>query len=388
MSEGRAELTLRRTPLHPTHVSAGARLVDFAGWEMPQQYTSVREEQHAVRTAAALFDVSHMGRFLIEGDTAGDLLQQTVTNDLAPLDDGQAIYTLMCRPDGGIIDDLVVYRGRPWRAVVNAAGRATDLDWLRDRAPQSVTITDVSDESALIALQGPDAQRHLQAITAGADLDAIPFFGWTEATVAGVPTVLSRTGYTGEDGFELWVPAARAPQVWQALANSATPATPAGLATRDVCRLEAGLRLYGTDMDRDTTPYQAGLGWTVKLDKGEFVGRDALDAQKRTGPDRRLVGIETEGRAIPRHGAAVRVPDAAPQVGAVTSGTYSFWLQKGIGLASIEVDHAARDTRLAIDARGAAAEARIVGLPFYKGSARSTGRPPRRGASPTQEERR
>jgi aminomethyltransferase len=372
----------RRTPLHLNHVAAGARLVDFAGWEMPQQYTSVKEEQRAVRTGTAVFDVSHMGRFVVDGPGAAGFLQGVLTNDVSQLSEGQALYTLMCQPGGGIVDDLVVYAGRPWRLVVNAAGRVADLDWLRDRAPAGVTITDVSDESALIAVQGPGAQDLLPA--GGADLDAIPFFGWVEAEVAGVPAVLSRTGYTGEDGFELWIPADRAPGAWDRMVGAG--AVPAGLATRDVCRLEAGLRLYGTDMDRSTNPYEAGLGWTVKLDKGDFVGRDALLAVKSSGPDRRLVGIEASGRAIPRHGAAVRLGGA--DVGVITSGTYSFWLQKGIGLASVDATDAARGTRLTIDARGGDAEAVVVGLPFYKGSARSTARPPRREASPTQEERR
>ncbi|MBO0705660.1 MAG: glycine cleavage system aminomethyltransferase GcvT, partial [Candidatus Dormibacteraeota bacterium] len=207
---------VRRTPLHGRHVAAGGHLVDFAGWEMPQHYTTVRDEQHAVRTAAGLFDVSHMGRLVVEGGEAGAFLQSVVTNDLDRIGDGQAQYNLLCLPDGGVLDDLVVYRGDPWRLVVNAANREQDRDWLAEHAPRGVTVRDVSEELALLALQGPLAQQQLPA--ADVDLDAVPFFGWTPGTVAGVGGCLvSRTGYTGEDGFELFVPSERAPAVWDAL---------------------------------------------------------------------------------------------------------------------------------------------------------------------------
>jgi aminomethyltransferase len=378
----------KRTPLHATHIAAGARLVDFAGWDMPLQYTSVRDEQRAVREGAAVFDVSHMGRLLIRGAGAEGFLQHVVTGDVSRVAGGQALYTLLCRPDGGVIDDLVVYRGTPWRAVVNAATHDGDVAWLRQHAPDGVAVEDVSDESALIALQGPRAQALLASELpelAGPgrrleiDLDSIPFFGWVELDLAGGPAAISRTGYTGEDGFELWIPAAAAAAVWDRL--TAAGAVPAGLATRDVCRLEAALRLYGADMDERTNPYQAGLGWTVKLDKGDFLGAGALRAVKERGPDRRLIGVEVEGRTIPRHGAAVRLAAAdggtsegGDVVGVVTSGTYSFWLRKGIALASVDAAHAAKGTRLAVESRGAAAPAVVVGLPFYRGSARPTAR--------------
>ena len=363
-------MALRRTPLYDRHVAGGARVVDFAGWAMPQQYTSVREEQRAVRQAAGLFDVSHMGRFEIEGPGAGDALQRLVTNDLSVLAPGRAQYTLLCNEGGGVIDDLVVYRaeeaaaGWSWRAVVNAANRARDLAWLVEHAQPGITVVDRSEDLALLALQGPLARQILPA--EGVDLDAIPYFGCAEARVAGAAVTLSRTGYTGEDGFELFVPSRQAAAVWDAL--GAGGAVPCGLAARDVCRLEAGLRLYGQDMDEDTNPYEAGLGWTVKLDKGEFVGRDALRILKTAGAARSIVGIEGAGRAIPRRGASIWRGEEP--VGTVTSGTYSFWLDKGIGMASIAAGAAPRGTRLGVDVRGGRGEVEIVPLPFYRGSVR------------------
>jgi aminomethyltransferase len=373
-------LGARRTPLYAQHLAAGARMVEFGGWEMPQQYRSVKEEHRAVRAGAGLFDVSHMGRFLVEGERAGDHLQRLVTNDLSRVETGRAQYNLLCRDDGGIIDDLVVYRGpaaalgpaasggsasaASWRVVVNAAYRDRDLAWLRNDSPEGVTITDVSDQVALLALQGPKAEQLLPA--SGVELAAIPYFGWAEGRVAGVPALISRTGYTGEDGFELFLPADRVGSVWEALVEAG--AVPCGLAARDVCRLEAGLRLSGTDMDEQTNPYEAGLGWTVKLAKGEFVGSQALAAAKQAGPARRLVGLRCADRIIPRHGAAVTVRGG--QVGTVTSGTYSFWLERGIGLASIAAGSAAVGEGLAIEARGGQGAAEVVALPFYRGSVR------------------
>ncbi|HYZ02716.1 MAG TPA: glycine cleavage system aminomethyltransferase GcvT [Candidatus Binatia bacterium] len=359
---------VRRTPLHGRHVAAGGHLVDFAGWEMPQHFSSVRDEQRAVRTAAGLFDVSHMGRLVVEGDEAGAFLQSVVTNDLDRIGDGQAQYNLLCLPDGGVLDDLVVYRGNPWRLVVNAANREQDRDWLVEHAPPGVTVRDVSDELALLALQGPQAQALLPA--EHVDLEGLSFFGWTYGTVAGVDgCVVSRTGYTGEDGFELFVPSDRAPGVWDALLSAG--ATPCGLAARDVCRLEAGLRLHGSDMDAETNPYEAGLGWTVKLQKGEFVGREALQRVRSEGPSRKLIGLRGEGRTIPRHGAAVSCDGS--DAGSVTSGTYSFWLERGIGMALVQATIAAgrpEGSHLTVDLRGRAGDVEVARLPFYRGSVR------------------
>lgn len=360
----------RRTSLYPRHAATGARIVDFAGWEMPLQYRSVKEEEESVRTAAGLFDVGHMGRFEVRGPEAGAFLQGLVTNDLATLGPDRARYSLLCRPDGGILDDLVVYRWHDvWAVVVNAANREKDLTWLRDHAPAGVEVVDRSEEVALLALQGPDAQRLLPA--PAVDLDAIPPFGLASGEVAGIPAGISRTGYTGEDGFELFLPAEQAAHVWDVLLEAG--AVPCGLATRDVCRLEAGLRLYGSDMDEQTNPYEAGLGWTVKLQKGDFVGRTALQRAKEHPPARMLVGLTGGDRTIPRHGARVSSDDR--EIGRVTSGTFSFWLRAGIAMAYLDAGAADVGSRVAVSGRGHEGNVVVTALPFYRGSVRPAARP-------------
>jgi aminomethyltransferase len=354
-------------------------MVDFAGWEMPQLYTSVKAEQHAVRTRAGVFDVSHMGRFEVRGTGAGEFLQGLVTNDLSKLEPDRAQYNLLCREDGGMVDDLVVYRaalpsrtsspsgGEAWTLVVNAANREKDLGWLREHAPAAgVEVLDRSEETCLVATQGPRAEQLLPSD--GLDNSAIPYFGIGRGRVAGVEALISRTGYTGEDGFELFVSSERATRLWDGLLEAGAEAC--GLACRDVCRLEAGLRLYGSDMDEHTNPYEAGLGWTVKLHKGQFVGRSALEAIRAAGPGRAVVGVECPGRAIPRHHAEVR--QAGRSIGAVTSGTYSFWLEKGIGFALIEAGTVTEGSQVTLALRGGEAPAVVVPLPFYRGS---VGRP-------------
>jgi aminomethyltransferase len=340
-------------------------MVDFAGWEMPQQYSSVKEEQEAVRTGAGVFDVSHMGRYEVRGAAAGDFLQSVVTNDVGRLGPNRAQYNLLCRPDGGIVDDLVVYRSEPtWLVVVNAGNRDKDLAWLRERAPAGVEVVDRSDEFGLLALQGPEAARVLPA--GDVDLAALRYFGVAEGTLAGARSLISRTGYTGEDGFELFVPVTRLTAVWEQLLGAGV--RPCGLAARDVCRLEAGLRLYGSDMDETTNPYEAGLGWTVKLAKGDFVGREALQRIEKVGPRRELVGLGCADRGIPRHGAAVSV--GGREIGTVTSGTYSFWLRRGIAMAFVEAAAAPAGSQVEVATRSGAAAAEVVPLPFYRGSAR------------------
>lgn len=337
-------------------------MVAFAGWEMPQQYSTVKAEQHAVRTAAGVFDVSHMGRFEARGEGSEAFLQGLVTNDLSRLKAGAAQYNLLCREDGGVLDDLIVYR-RPhsWLLVVNAANREKDLAWFRRHAPEAVEVVDRSEETCLLAAQGPAAARLLPA--QGVDLDSLPPFGIASGRIAGAEVLLSRTGYTGEDGFELFVPASDATRVWDRLLEAGF--LPCGLACRDVCRLEAGLRLYGSDMDEQTNPYEAGLGWTVKLQKGEFSGRRALEAARAAGPRRVLVGLECSGRLIPRPHAEIHL--GGRRVGVVTSGTYSFWLERGIGFASVEVE-ARTVATVSIDTRDGQGEAKLVPLPFYRGS--------------------
>jgi aminomethyltransferase len=344
-------------------------MVDFAGWWMPQQYTSVKEEQEAVRTRAGVFDVSHMGRFEARGAEVDSFLQRVVTNDVGKLAPNQAQYNLLCLESGGIIDDLVVYRGpASWTLVVNASNRGKDLTWLRQQAPDDVAVVDRSDELGLLALQGPAAQSLLPA--QAVDLAAVPYFGMAQARVAGVDCTISRTGYTGEDGFELFVPAARLVEVWDALL--AAGAQPCGLAARDVCRLEAGLRLYGNDMDESVNPYEVGLGWTVRLKKGDFIGRAALERAKADGPERLLVGLDCPGRTIPRHGAELKQDGRS--VGHVTSGTYSFWLGKGIGMAMVASDQAEPGRRLEMEGRSGPNTVEIAALPFYRGSVRQAAR--------------
>jgi aminomethyltransferase len=344
-------------------------MVDFGGWEMPQQYTSIRDEHLAVRKAAGLFDVSHMGRFRIGGAGAVDFVQRMVTNDVAPLVQGQAQYNLLLNDEGGIIDDLVVYRdSEGFFVVVNASNREKDLSWLRVHAPSDVELQDRTFELGLIAFQGPRAQDLLPSST---DLDAIPYFGWAEGDVAGIQTLVSRTGYTGEDGFELFIAADRVGEVWDAILEDGKSAgvVPAGLGARDAARLEAGLRLWGNDMDETVNPYEAGLGWTVKLGKGDFIGRAALEEAKAEGPRRQTVGLKMQPGEIARHGAAVSA-DGRP-LGVITSGTHSFFLGYPIALAMVEARSLQVGDKAAVEVRGREAAAEVVKLPFYRGSARS-----------------
>jgi aminomethyltransferase len=343
-------------------------MVDFGGWELPQQYTSIRDEHIAVRKVAGLFDISHMGRFKVTGAAGFDFLQSLLTNDLNRIGQGRAQYNLMCNEQGGILDDLVVYWGDDgFFVVVNAANRERDLDWMRSHAPSGVDIEDRTFELALIALQGPKAEELMPA----KGLDDLPYFGFRPAQVAGTSALVSRTGYTGEDGFEIFVPADRVVEVWDTILENGAPhgVLPAGLGARDATRLEAALRLYGNDMDDSVNPYEAGLGWTVRVDKGQFIGREALARVKRDGPKRTLVGLKTAPGDIARHGAAVGSQDR--QIGSVTSGTHSFFLGYPIALALVEVASLRVGETASVEVRGRQASAEVVQLPFYRGSARS-----------------
>ncbi len=344
-------------------------MVDFGGWEMPQQYSSIRDEHFAVRKVAGLFDVSHMGRFRISGEAAGEFVQRLVTNDVGSLAHGQAQYNLMLNEQGGVIDDLVVYRGSEgFFVVVNASNREKDLAWMQAHAPAGVEIEDRTFELGLIAFQGPRAQ---ELLPCDADLDAIPYFGWGHGNVAGIHALISRTGYTGEDGFELFIASDRIGEAWDAILDRGKQegVLPAGLGARDATRLEAGLRLWGNDMDETVNAYEAGLGWTVKLDKGEFIGREALRKAKQDGPRRQLVGLRMQPGDIARHGAAVSV--SGKRLGAVTSGTHSFFLGYPIALAMVEARSLQVGGRAEVEVRGREAPAEVVKLPFYRGSARS-----------------
>jgi len=346
-------------------------MVDFGGWELPQQYTSIRDEHLAVRKAAGLFDISHMGRLVVEGEGAESYLQGLFTNDLSGLGPGHAIYTLMCKQDGGAIDDLVVYREATNRflVVVNASNREKDSAWMRERLPAGVSMDDRTNDLSLIAFQGPRA--HALLPRNSSPTDDIAYFTFRPGKVAGAPALISRTGYTGEDGFELFIESGQVGGVWDAILaeGKAEGVLPAALGARDATRLEAALRLYGNDMDESVNPYEAGLGWTVKLGKGDFIGRSALAKVKEAGPRRHLIGLETEAGNIPRHGAAVS--HAGHRVGVVTSGTHSFFLGHPIALAMVEGPSLRVGEKVTIEVRGREAPADVVKLPFYRGSARS-----------------
>jgi aminomethyltransferase len=360
-----------RTPLYDRHVALGGRMVDFGGWELPQQYTSIRDEHFAVRQAAGLFDISHMGRLVVEGEGAETYLQRLFTNDLNPVAPGHALYTLMCQEDGGAIDDLVVYREAADRflVVVNAANREKDVAWMREHIPVGVSMSDHTSDMSLIAFQGPRA--HALLPPDSSPTDDISYFTFRPGKVAGVAALISRTGYTGEDGFELFIDSRRVGDVWDAIlaGGKSEGVLPAGLGARDATRLEAALRLYGNDMDETVNPYEAGLGWTVKLGKGDFIGRDALAKVKEMGPRRSLVGLTTQPGDIPRHGAAVS--HEGVRAGVITSGTHSFFLGHPIALAMVEGPSLRVGEKVTIEVRGREAPAEVVKLPFYRGSARS-----------------
>lgn len=360
---------LRTTPLHALHLEHGAKMVPFAGWSMPLQFgTGILEEHHAVRRAAGVFDVSHMGEVDFLGEGALAAVQTLVTNDAGTLTDGKALYTVTCRPDGGIVDDCIVYRFGPqhFRIVINAANVDKDLAHFREHAGSLCELVDRSDELALIAVQGPEAVA-LVASLADGDLASVPGFGLRDATLAGASITAARTGYTGEDGFELFVPAADAPAVWSALLGAG--AVPIGLGARDTLRLEARLSLYGQDIDETTNPYEAGLGWVVKLDKGpdapRFVGHEALTKVKADGVSRRLVGFVIEGRGIARPGGEVLGEDDEV-VGTVTSGGPAPTVGGAIGLAYVPKTMAGADRPLRIRQRRKVLDARQVKGPFYK----------------------
>jgi aminomethyltransferase len=360
---------LKRTPLYEQHRALGARLVEFGGWEMPVQYSGIIEEHQAVRTRAGLFDVSHMGEFKVEGSDALAFLQYLVPNDVSRLALHQALYTQLCLPNGNTIDDLLIYHLAEdhYMLVVNAANIAGDLAWVQGQAQhfQHVTISDQSDTTALLALQGPAAQSILQPLTE-INLLSIPYYHSAPGLVDGINCIISRTGYTGEDGFELYCAPVDVVKLWNDLLEAGKPhgLLPAGLGARDTLRLEAGFCLYGHELDQQTNPLEARLGWTVKLKKGNFIGRDALLKVKEQGPQRLLVGIAMIERGIPRSGYAIYANDQ--QIGTLTSGTRGPTVGKDIGMGYVEAAYAKPGNTVQIDIRGKRVAAQIVALPFYK----------------------
>jgi glycine cleavage system T protein (aminomethyltransferase) len=364
-----AASTLLRTPLHERHVALGARIVPFAGWEMPVQYASIIDEHRTVRSAVGLFDLSHMGEVQISGPESLAFTRYAVVSDPGALEPGQAQYSMLCDADGGIIDDLIVYRTDDGYLIVcNAANRGAVLDHLetlRGRGDFDATLEDRSERTALIAPQGPRAVELLATLT-DLDLTTLGYYRSQRATVAGIDCLVARTGYTGEDGFELFCDARRATRLWDALIEAGEPfgLKPCGLGSRDTLRLEAGMPLYGNELGRDVNPYEANLGRVVKLDKGEFVGRAALAAVQQAGPARKLVGLVMRDNAIARHGYAVEVDGA--QAGLVTSGTASPTLGEPIAMAYLPAGAAAVGSEVEVIVRDRPHRAEQVKLPFYK----------------------
>jgi aminomethyltransferase len=360
---------MRKTPLNATHRASGAKMVPFGGWDMPVEYSGLISEHMAVRKAAGLFDVSHMGEFEVEGPGALAFLQRTTANNVAKLVDGQAQYSAFPLANGAPLDDVIVYRRGADRylLVVNAGNIEKDFRWLQEQGPQDVRLENKSDAYALLALQGPRAAEILRALTTF-DLSGLKYYHFAEAEVDSYPVTVSRTGYTGEDGFEIFVSPQLVEAFWKRLLESGREKglVPVGLGARDTLRLEARLCLHGQDMDETTSLVEAGLGWMVSLDeaKGDFPGRAVLAEQKKNGPPRKLVGFEMTGRGIARHGYPVLIHDE--RVGEVTSGTYAPFLQKNIGLCYVPAARAAVGTELAIDIRERKVPARVVPTPFYK----------------------
>lgn len=359
---------LKRTPLRDFHAAHGARLVDFAGWEMPVQYRSILEEHKAVRRTAGLFDVSHMGEVDVQGADARRFLNHLVTNDVARLFPGRVLYSPMCYASGGVVDDLLVYMRAPedYFLCINAGNIDKDLAWIHEQAKGfAVTITDRSADYALLAIQGPKAVAIVQSLT-GAKLDRIGYYHFAEGTVACVHCIISRTGYTGEDGFELYHPAGDAVVLAEAImqAGSAQGLELTGLGARDSLRLEAGYPLYGHEITADISPLTAGLGWTVKLDKGaDFVGRDALLAEKVKGSDNQVVFFKTGDRRIVRADTPVLGPDGVV-VGKVLSGTLSPILNEAIGSALVVTTSSS--SSLNVDIRGTLINLQLVKPPFVE----------------------
>jgi len=366
MTDPGASAPLKHTPLRDVHVKAGARMVPFGGWEMPVQYTGIVEEHRTVRGAVGLFDISHMGEFEVEGREALAIVQRLCTNDAAALAVGQVQYSLLCQPDGGIVDDLTLYRlgADRFMLTVNASNIDEDWAWVTAHGGGDARWSDVSAATALLAVQGPKAEGLVQRL-ADADVTRLPYYHFARGAVAGVPTLISRTGYTGEDGFELYVDAARAVRLWDALldAGGADGIRPIGLGARDTLRLEMKFALYGNDIDETTNPLEAGLGWVVTPAKGEFIGRRAIEALRVLGPARKLVGFQMIEPSVPRHGYTLRA--GGTPVGVVTSGSFGPSVERYIGMGYVSTARAAVGTDIEVEIRGASKPARVVRTPFY-----------------------
>lgn len=364
------EPPLRRTSLYDEHKAKNARIVPFAGWEMPVQYTGIADEHKAVRNAAGIFDVSHMGELRIEGEFAKSVIDYLVTNDAGKLVDGQAMYTCCCNAEGTVLDDLIIYRAaeRRWVVVCNASNRDKISEHFRKACENHCDFKDISDETALIAVQGPKALGILAKLGKDAAACAeLKSFRFRDAVVAGLECTVARTGYTGEDGVEIFCRWEDAPKLWRAFLEhgEAEGLVPVGLGARDTLRLESRLSLYGNEIDETTNPLEAGLGWVTKLDKADFVGKAALLAVKEKGLTRKIVGFEMVGRGIARHGYPLK-NEAGEVVGVCTSGGPAPHVGKSIGLGYVPVGLAEIGTKILVDCRGKDIEAVVVKTPFYK----------------------
>lgn len=359
---------LKKTPLYPLYANYGAKVIDFGGWALPVQFSSILEEHVAVRERAGLFDVSHMGEIDVKGSDSLKYIQKLITNDASKLEDGKAIYSPMCYLDGGTVDDLLVYKysDHHYLLVINAANIEKDFAWFKENLEGDVEIDNISDQISQLAIQGPLAEKILQKL-AGIDLATIGFFNFRrDVELNGIKALVSRTGYTGEDGFEMYLDNADAPKLWEMIleAGKEEGILPCGLGARDTLRFEARLPLYGQELSKTITPIEAGLGYFVKFDKGEFNGRDVLLDQKTNGPKRKLVGIEMIERGIPRTHYKVFVGEE--EIGEVTTGTQSPTLKKNVGLALIKTEYASIDNEVAVEIRDKKVLAKIIKTPFYK----------------------
>ncbi len=364
--------TLKRTPFHARHSALGAKMIPFAGFEMPIQYEGIVAEHRAVRAGVGVFDVSHMGEIRLTGPGARSYADRLVTNEVASIPDGKAVYTPMCLESGGIVDDLLVYAAGTERLlVVNAANFERDLAWIREHAPPDVTVVDENEQTAQLAIQGPLAE-DVVARVYGERVRELEFYTFFEDVVGGDRTLISRTGYTGEDGFEVYVRAGRALETWDRIFEAGAPALirPVGLGARDTLRLEMGYCLYGNDIDETTDPLEAGLGWTVRFDKESFIGKESLVRVRSEGVSRKLLGLILNGQRIARHGCEVAFQGRP--VGKVTSGSMGISLGKPVAMAYIPSEHAASGTNLEVRTRGHETPATVTARPMYRmGSVRA-----------------
>jgi aminomethyltransferase len=359
---------LKQTPIYPLYAKHGAKTIDFGGWDLPVHFSSIQKEHDAVRTQAGLFDVSHMGEVHVSGAGAFAFLQHVTTNDVSQLAINQAQYSLMCYPDGGVVDDLLVYKltVEHYMLVINASNIDKDIEWLQQHAVGEVMLENISDDTALLAIQGPLAEQILQRLTA-VDLSSIKSYHFLpDAQVGEIKGLISRTGYTGEDGFELYVRSKDAAKLWDLLLveGQAAGLIPTGLGARDTLRFEARLPLYGQELSATITPIEAGVGFFVKPDKGDFIGREVLSAQKKEGAPRKLVGVEMIERGIPRSHYPVYAGEQL--IGEITTGTQSPTYKTCVGLALIDISYAALGTEVYVEIRGKKLLAKVVNTPFYK----------------------